>query len=207
MDGAGPTCSPVSNRNGAPVAARTIADASANNKALAHHFASDLLGQDGPEADTARRITAQDLQVKKSEFHSLGLVLGYNYADSPLVTGDGTPLPAEDPIHYTPSAHPGCLLPHVWLADGFSVYDRLGKGFTLITVPGVNVDIRDITATAASHGIPLTTLALQNTDIDASSVQNLWHAPLLLVRPDQHVAWRGDDVSAAATALARAAGW
>ena len=36
-----------------PVAARTIADAGANNKALAHHFASDLLGQDGAEADAA----------------------------------------------------------------------------------------------------------------------------------------------------------
>ncbi len=93
-----------------PVAARTIADATANNNALAHHFADDLLGQDGPEGDQARSRTAEVFQVKDSEFHSLGLVLGYNYASSPLVTDDGTPVPPDNPITYLPSAHPGCLL-------------------------------------------------------------------------------------------------
>jgi 2-polyprenyl-6-methoxyphenol hydroxylase-like FAD-dependent oxidoreductase len=191
-----------------PVAARTIADASANNKALAHHFASELLGQDGPEAEAARAVTAQDLQVKKSEFHSLGLVLGYNYADSPLVTDDGSPVPAEDPIHYTPSAHPGCVLPHAWLADGSSVYDRLGKGFTLITLPGVEVDTRAAAAAAEAHGIPFTVLALADGDVaDTEELRNRWAADLLLVRPDQHVAWRGTDPAAAADALTRAAGW
>ena len=97
-----------------PVAARTIADASANNKALAHHFANDLLGEDGTEADQLRATVAADLQVKKSEFHSLGLVLGYNYADSPIVTDDGTPVPAEDPDPLHPQRAPGmCAAPCV----------------------------------------------------------------------------------------------
>lgn len=192
-----------------PVAARTIADASANNKALAHHFASDLLGQDGAEAEAARAITAQDLQVKKSEFHSLGLVLGYNYADSPLVTDDGTAVPADDPIRYTPSAHPGCLLPHVWLSDGRSVYDRLGNGFTLITLPGATVDLAGVTAAAAAHGIPFTVIELKSEDVAAGdrALRDLWGADLLLVRPDQHVAWRGSSGDAPAAALTRAAGW
>ncbi|WP_342028683.1 hypothetical protein [Geodermatophilus africanus] len=34
-----------------------------------------------------------------------------------------------------------------------------------------------------------------------------WGAAFLLVRPDQHVAWRGDDPAAAAGALERACGW
>ena len=192
-----------------PVAARTIADASANNKALAHHFASELLGQDGPDAENAREITAQDLQVKKSEFHSLGLVLGYNYADSPVVTDDGTPVPAEDPIRYAPSAHPGCLLPHVWLRDGSSVYDRLGDGFTLLTLPGVEADTAPLQAIAADRGIPLTVLALSIDDVegDPQQLRDRWGADLLLVRPDQHVAWRGVDAPTAAAALTRAAGW
>jgi len=192
-----------------PVAARTIADASANNTALAHHFASDLLGQDSAEAAQLRATVAEDLQVKKSEFHSLGLVLGYNYAASPLVTDDGAPVPAEDSIHYTPSAHPGCLLPHAWMADGSSVYDHLSKGFTLITVPGVQVDTAPLAAAAADHGIPLRVLALNDGDVegDPQQLPDRWAADLLLVRPDQHVAWRGVDTHAAAAALIRAAGW
>ncbi len=192
-----------------PVAARTIADASANNSALAHHFADDVLGEDGPDADRARAETAQALQVKKSEFHSLGLVLGYNYAGSPVVTGDGTPVPPEDPIHYTPSAHPGCLLPHAWMTDGSSVYDHLGTGFTVIALPGAQPDTRPIEAAAAEHGIPLTVLALGEGDVEGTTqeLRDRWGADLLLVRPDQHVAWRGADSTAAAAALSRAAGW
>jgi len=192
-----------------PVAARTISDATANNKALAHHFASDLLGQDGPEADRARAAVAADLQIKKSEFHSLGLVLGYNYADSPLVTDDGTPAPAEDPIHYTPSAHPGFLLPHAWMADGSSVYDHLNKGFTLITLPGVDTDTAAVAEVAARHSIPFSVLALTDDAVEGDPVhlRERWGTDVLLVRPDQHVAWRGDDANAAAAALTRAAGW
>ena len=192
-----------------PVAARTIADASANNRALAHHFANDRLGQDGDKADQLRATVAEDLQVKKSEFHSLGLVLGYNYAASPLVTDDATPVPADDPINYTPSAHPGCLLPHAWMTDGTSIYDQLGKGFTLITLPGVEVDTATVEVVAADHGIPLRVLPLRVGDVEgeAQLLRERWAADLLLVRPDQHVAWRGSDVDTASAALTRAAGW
>ncbi|MET0864031.1 MAG: FAD-dependent monooxygenase, partial [Nakamurella sp.] len=192
-----------------PVAARTIADASANNNALAHHFADELLGQDGPAADAARAETAKALQVKDSEFHSLGLVLGYHYADSPAVTDDGTPSPVDDPIHYTANARPGCLLPHFWLADGSSIYDRLGRGFTLVALPGVDTAVDAATQVAAEHGIPLTVLRLDTNDIeiDTAGLRQRWGADLLLIRPDQHVAWRGSNVQEAAAALAKAAGW
>ena len=192
-----------------PVAARTIADATANNNALAHHFADDLLGQNGPEADRARAETAGALQVKDSEFHSLGLVLGYQYAASPIVTGDGTPVPVEDSIHYTPSAHPGCLLPHVWMRDGRSIYDLLGPEFTLMVLPGVRVDSTAVELAADRHGIPLTTLRLAAGDLESTpqELHDRWAADLLLIRPDQHVAWRGQTATEAALALSRAAGW
>lgn len=192
-----------------PVAARTIADASANNNALAHHFADELLGVDGPDGDRARAQAAKELQVKDSEFHSLGLVLGYTYAGSPAVTDDGTAPPPEDPIHYTPSAHPGSLLPHVWMADGSSVYDRLGPEFTLIVLPGVDANPAKLEAAAAEHRIPLTVLTLDEGDVEgtARQLRDRWAADLLLIRPDQHVAWRGSEIDSAATALTRAAGW
>lgn len=211
---AGPALLPSYEPERRPVAARTIADASANNNALAHHFADELLGADGPAGAAARAEAAAGLQVKKSEFHSQGLVLGYSYAGSPVVTDDGTDAPAEDPIVYTPSAHPGGLLPHVWLADGRSVYDALGTGFTLLTVPGADTDsaaaaVDAARAAAALHGIPITVLELSpgDTELGAAQLRDRWGADLLLVRPDQHVAWRGTDPAAAATGLLRAAGW
>ncbi len=205
---AGPNLLPSYEPERRPVAARTIADASANNNALAHHFADELLGAAGPAGDAARAAAAAGLQVKKSEFHSHGLVLGYSYAGSPVVTDDGSGAPPEDPIRYTPSAHPGGLLPHVWLADGRSVYDALGTGFTLVALPGVTVG-PEVTDAAAQHGIPLTVrqLRLGDTEPDEDALRERWGADLLLVRPDQHVAWRGSDPAAAAAGLLRAAGW
>ena len=38
------------------------------------------------------------------------------------------------------------------------------------------------------------------------AARELWQAPLLLVRPDQHVAWRGSDPAALAAAVCRASG-
>jgi 2-polyprenyl-6-methoxyphenol hydroxylase-like FAD-dependent oxidoreductase len=190
-----------------PVAARTIADAGANDRALAHHFADPLLGADGPEGDRLRQETSEALQVKDSEFHSLGLVLGYQYAGSPIVVDDGSDLPADDPITYTPSAHPGCLLPHRWLTGDRSVYDLLGQGFTLLTLGGE--DPTPVREAAARRGIPLTEVRLGDDDgaPGTPALRESWGAGALLVRPDQHVAWRGDDVAAAAAALDRACGW
>lgn len=190
-----------------PVAARTIADAGANDKALAHHFADPLLGADGPEGDALRARTAEALAVKDSEFHSLGLVLGYQYAASPVVVDDGSDLPADDPVTYTPSAHPGCLLPHRWLAGERSVYDVLGPGFTLLVLDDADVD--PVRAAADRRGVPFSVVRLSADDAEpgAPALQDTWGAPLVLVRPDQHVAWRGTDPAAAAAALDQACGW
>ncbi|MGY1643514.1 FAD-dependent monooxygenase [Geodermatophilus sp. SYSU D00703] len=190
-----------------PVAARTIADAGANDRALAHHFADARLGEEGPDADLLRKEVAEALDVKESEFHSLGLVLGYQYADSPVVTDDGSPRPVDDPIHYTPSARPGCLLPHRWLSDGRSVYDLLGSGFTLLVLG--DGDATPVCEAAAVRGIPLSVVRLGDGDVEpgTASLRETWEASLLVIRPDQHVAWRGEDPAAGATALVRGRGW
>ena len=60
---------------------------------------------------------------------------------------------------YVPSAHPGCLAPHLWLADGSSLYDHFGAGFTLLIADG-DVDDGDALATAAkARRLPLTIIA------------------------------------------------
>ena len=92
------------------------------------------------------------MQVKESEFHSLGLVLGCGSADSPLTTGDGTAAPPRDPIAYRPSAVPGCLLPHVWLDEQTSVYDVLGPGLTVLVDAAADPDLPELLSAVDAVG-------------------------------------------------------
>ena len=86
---------------------------------------------------------------------------------------------------YVPSAHPGCLAPHLWLADGSSLYDHFGKGFTLLITEGDSDAAGPLIAAAAKHKIPLKVLALSD-----SRLCSRYEAAFALIRPDQHVAWR-----------------
>ncbi len=87
---------------------------------------------------------------------------------------------------YTPGTEPGARLPHAWLPDGSSLYDRLGSGFTLVgpALAG-HPRVADLAARARRHGIPLT--------LTDSPPDYPWPAEFLLVRPDQHIAWRAAD--------------
>ncbi|KHL13424.1 2-polyprenyl-6-methoxyphenol hydroxylase-like FAD-dependent oxidoreductase [Mumia flava] len=197
-----------------PVARRTIDDAATNGTALADDFVQEGLGDAGERGEELRRLAGEALQVKTSEFLSLGLVLGYDYASSPCVTPSGASAPEPDPIRYVPSAAPGCLLPHAWLADGHSLYDVLGAGFTVLVDAGAEVDgaapaDRDAESEFAAAqrvadvaGIPLDLVRVRRTE---GSFTQDWDAPYVLVRPDQHVAWRGDNPTSLADAVLHAA--
>lgn len=208
---AGPGLLPSYGEERRPVAARTIRDAAENGKALAYHFADPHLALAGTRGDAARRAAHDALAVKQSEFDSLGLVLGYSYAESALVVPDGLPVPAEDPIRYVPSASPGALLPHAWLADGTSLYSHLGTGFTLLVDAGAAgataAEVaQPVLAAAARTGVPVTVAVVGPSD-DGRPLSHVWGANAVLVRPDQHVAWRGNSAPAAGAALSVAAGW
>jgi 2-polyprenyl-6-methoxyphenol hydroxylase-like FAD-dependent oxidoreductase len=158
-----------------PLHQRVVDEAALNNTLLANSFVSTNL-----EGDPAVRARAgEEIQRgKKREFSSLGLVLGYSFDYSPLVIPDGSEPLEPSVIDYTPSARPGSLLPHRWLVDGSSLYDRLGPWFTLLRPRGYTLDVSRAFAAAADElGIPLTVLEDERDD----------H---VLVRPDQIVCWR-----------------
>ncbi|MGI5227919.1 FAD-dependent monooxygenase [Actinoallomurus sp. CA-142502] len=140
-----------------------------------------LPGAEGARAraELARRLAA----TEPHRYSPDGFSFGYHYAGSPLVIG-GTEQAAIDMGGYEQRAQAGFRLPHVWLDDTRSVLDVLGTGFTLLrTDPGVEVTAW---AGAASElGIPLTVVDLPGLPPDR------YPGPLLLVRPDQHVAWIG----------------
>jgi hypothetical protein len=134
--------------------------------------------------DAARAEAAAAIQAAKvSEFHGLGIVLGYGYAESRAVVDDGTPPPEEDVVTYRPSPKPGYRLPHAWLGSA-SLYDRLGDGFTLLRIG--DGDPGELAAAAAERGLPFT-----QVDLREAGLLERFRAPLVLVRPDQHVAWKG----------------
>jgi len=127
-------------------------------------------------------------RAKSPEFFSLGLVLGYSYAGSPVIQ----PLPGQpsavigDVTSYVPTSEPGARLPHCWLPDGSSLYDHLGDGFTLLCPARLHAKgVAELAARAARLRIPLA--------IIHPPASYPWAQEFLLVRPDQHIAWRADD--------------
>lgn len=120
------------------------------------------------------------------------------------MTPDGSAPPLFDPVAYTPSAHPGSLLPHLTLRGQESVYDLLGDGFTLLLCRDRTVADHTLLCDVDRRGVPLEVVEVSGAD--AARARELWEADAVLVRPDQHVAWRGDDLTAIPQALHRAAG-
>jgi len=153
------------------VAASTIASAARN------------LAATGPDLP----LDAAAIQsAKLEEFHSLGLVLGYSYDGSETV----------DVVRYRPSMRVGARLPHRWLEPGHSLYDDLGPWATLIhPSSAARADLDRAVERFAAAGVPLTVLQddIRSPDDGESHY--------LLIRPDQHIAWSGDDPDHADPAL------
>ena len=151
---------------------------------------------DGPEADALRaKIGAEAYDLHVQQFACAGLNFGYFYPDSPIIAYDGVHAPAYTMHDYTPSTVPGCRTPHFWLADGSSLYDRMGSEYTLLKFDGA-VDIAPLVDAAERIGMPLTVL-----DLARESPPPAFEHALLLSRPDGHVAWRGDALPEEVAAL------
>jgi 2-polyprenyl-6-methoxyphenol hydroxylase-like FAD-dependent oxidoreductase len=137
----------------------------------------------------ARREASAYLATFGEEFASIGIQLGARYDGSPLIAADGTAPPADDAAVYTPSACPGGRTPHVWLGPGRSLFDALGRGFTLLCLGAPGDDARRLGLAARRRGVPLVATIVAGTE-----ARELYGRDYALVRPDQHVAWRGDRI-------------
>ena len=173
-----------------------------------HATLGNQLSQAGIEDDTAEgarirsEIGGRVHAAKMREFYSLGVVLGYRYDDSPVIAGDGTEPMQYDFVNYVPTARPGSRAPHAWMHDGSSLFDHFGPGFTLlVTDDRDEAGIAALRAAAIAGGIPLNVLRPREPGI-----AELYKARFALVRPDQHVAWRGNVVGDAAAILRKVVG-
>ena len=159
----------------------------------------ELLDADTVEGAAARSDLDANLRRDTlSEFDCPGFQLGFIYRESPVVAYDDlTPEPEVMLVDYRATSWPGSRLPHVWLDDGTSIYDRLGPGFTLLLVGRGAPDGTTIAAAARIAGAPLETL-----EVDPGLVGDSWDGvALILVRPDQHIAWRAQEPPTEAEAV------
>ena len=145
---------------------------------------------EGVAGDDARREAGIYLnRHAREEFNIPGITFGARYDGSPIIASDGKPLPPDRANEYIPSAVPGGRAPHVWLADGHSLYDTLGFEFSLLRLGPKAPGARGFAKAAAARGIPLTIIERPEPEL-----RELYDASLALIRPDQIVAWRGDRV-------------
>jgi 2-polyprenyl-6-methoxyphenol hydroxylase-like FAD-dependent oxidoreductase len=111
----------------------------------------------------------------------------YAYEESPVCVADGTPPPPRGALSFTPSSRPGSRAPHAWLEGGGSTLDLFGDGFTLLRLGAAPSDGQGLCEAAERRSVPL-----NDVEIIDPPVAAIYQAGLVLVRPDGHVAWRGN---------------
>jgi hypothetical protein len=88
-------------------------------------------------------------------------------------------------MEYHQTSRPGSRAPHAWLSEGRSTIDLFGRGFVLLRFGADAPDPSGLVAAAKQRHVPLDVV-----NIGDPAIAQLYERPLVLVRPDGHVAWR-----------------
>jgi 2-polyprenyl-6-methoxyphenol hydroxylase-like FAD-dependent oxidoreductase len=147
---------------------------------------SSEIEDDTPRGQAARAALAKaayDLNVQ--QYCCAGLNFGYYYDASPIIAYDGETPPPFTMGSFTSSTVPGARAPHFFLRDGRSLYDAFGQGYTLLRFDRT-IDVERLISAAKQRSVPLTLL-----EVSLEEANNTYPEKLVLVRPDQHIAWRG----------------
>jgi hypothetical protein len=183
-----------------PIGLRNVAEASRNLRRMLStrdRLPGPEMFQPGRAGDAARKEYGDWFAaIMRQEWFANGIMLGYRYDDSPIVWPDGTSPPPDVSHPYTQTARPGARAPHVFLDDGRSTLDLFGRGFTLLRL-GPNAPFAPaIERAAAERNVPIWFPHFNEPQAVAA-----YERALVLVRPDGHVAWRGDQEPADAGSL------
>lgn len=166
-----------------PLHKRVIEAAVANMRVLPSDLLVEDLDRDDATGEEARMLACTRIrETKAAEFHSLDLVLNASYEESPITVADG---PRDDDA---PGARAGARLPHAWLSPGHSLYDELGDGLSLLILDADQAGNAD----AMRQACRLRNVPLSVVNLEDAGMRERYGAGLVLTRPDQHVAWRGD---------------
>ncbi len=163
----------------------------------------------GEAAEVQREALRKAIAYKKYEFDCHGVEMNQRYQSSATIP-DGSKAPGDDidmELHYVPTTHPGARIPHAWVFDAagreHSTLDITGQGtFTLLSGIGGEQWVEAARAFSKEHGIPVSTCIIgprrdyEDHTGDWALAREIKDSGCLLVRPDQHVAWRANEASA-----------
>lgn len=138
-------------------------------------------------SQASREHLAGFLEQEIYQLDNVGIHFGYRYAGSPVIWHEEGPAPQWRWREITPTTWPGGRAPSIRLADGSSLFDHLGAEFTLVDFAGDGTG-EQLVKVANHRGVPVTHLVVHDEAAHAA-----WERDLVLVRPDQHVAWRGNE--------------
>jgi hypothetical protein len=143
------------------------------------------------EGERVRRNIHEHYQTHDGENKDFGIEMGYIYESNVVQKPEPDELkPKWQASEYTPSTWPGSRPPHVFLSDGSALFDHFGNDWSLVTFTNNQSETQLLLAAAKSLSIPLKHVDLKGED----HAQRLWERGMILVRPDEHVAWRSDSV-------------
>lgn len=169
-----------------PIAVRNLEEANANLQRTQNRVIPPAIVLDSPEGEQIRQQMAMGMERSgvRREFDAPGVHLGFRY-ESPIVVSEANP-PTNNPFEWAQTSYPGCRAPHRWLEPEKSTLDLFGHGFVLMSFHPDSLCDRFQTA-CQSLGVPLTV-----HQFDRPELAELYERWQVLVRPDGHVAWRGD---------------
>ena len=179
-----------------PVALRNVAFATANFRRMCEVRKLPGLFGTGQQGEAVRAHAGKAIrEAMGGEWESMGIHLGYSYEGSPIVVTEETSPPADSPFNYRQTSRPGARAPHVWLKSDQSTLDLFGSGFVLLVFTD-RVDPEPLRQAAELRGVPL-----RIERIDHEAAARAYERAMVLVRPDGHVAWRGDSLDQDALAI------
>ena len=143
-------------------------------------------GTEAGESMKRKLIQVADSEQRKGN-RMIGAELGYRYVDSPCI--DNIPGGPEHRVgEYNPNVWPGSRLPHCWLDDGSALQDQLPETYILLSLGNKSLDTSKLRQSYEKIGAPVAEVR-----IESNRLRDLYGFDLLVLRPDMHVAWRGND--------------
>ena len=154
---------------------------------------STQIDKDTEEGLRMREKIHEHYQTHDGENKDFGVEMGYRYRSPIIIQDESGAEPERTPSRYTPTSWPGGRPPHTLLSNGTPIFDRFGKYWTLLVFTDHECGRELLVEAAKTLGIPLELVDLS----EEQSAKKLYEKPLVLIRPDQHVAWRADSIAGA----------
>ncbi|WP_434442844.1 FAD-dependent monooxygenase [Lentzea sp. E54] len=172
-----------------PIAEESLREANVNLRRTLDRQVPQEIDLDGPDGEQAREAMAERLAASGAhrEFDAPEIHFGLRYRSAVIVDDPGQPAGITVPdAAWRPGGEPGRRAAHAWWDATTSTLDLFGHGFVLLQF-GADEGLPRFVEAFAGRGVPL---SVHRSDDD--ELAKLYERTFVLVRPDGHVAWRGD---------------